>query len=146
MRVAIGSDHRGIGFKLQAVNLLREAGVEYQDFGACDSEPVDYPDIALAVGKAVASGAFERGVLICGTGIGMSIAANKIKGIRAALAHDEFTASRARQHNDANIICLSAERPGEFAAAIKAFLETPFAGGRHQRRVDKISGLEASNG
>jgi ribose 5-phosphate isomerase B len=145
MRIAIGSDHRGIGFKSQVINLLQETGTEYHDFGAYDNEPVDYPDIAADVAKAITSGAYERGILICGTGIGMSIAANKIKGVRAALAHDEFTASRARQHNDANILCLSAERPDGFATAIGAFLQTPFEGGRHQRRVEKIKELESGN-
>jgi ribose 5-phosphate isomerase B len=145
MRIAIGSDHRGIGLKSQVIDLLQEAGFEYHDFGAYDNEPVDYPDIAGEVGHSVASGAYERGILICGTGIGMSIAANKIAGIRAALVQDEFTATRSRQHNDANILCLSAERPGNFTAVIRAFLKTPFEGGRHQRRVEKISGLEATN-
>jgi ribose 5-phosphate isomerase B len=142
MRIAIGSDHRGVEFKSSVIASLKSWGYEYHDWGAYSEEPVDYPDIAAKVACAVTAGEFDRGILICGTGIGMSIAANKINGIRAALAYDEFTATRARLHNDANVLCLGCLRPGDVPAMLKAFLTTEFEGGRHQRRLDKISALE----
>ena len=142
MRIAIGSDHRGLELKREVTDLIRQAGHEVNDLGAHSEESVDYPDIAVAVGKAVAGGTHQRGVLICGTGIGMSIAANKVPGVRAALCHNTFQASRARQHNDANVLSLSAEEPSaDLAGVLAAFLDTAFEGGRHQRRVDKIGGL-----
>jgi ribose 5-phosphate isomerase B len=142
MRIAVGSDHRGIEFKSTIIALLKSWGREYHDFGAYNEQPVDYPDIACKIASAVVTGQFDRGILICGTGIGMSIAANKINGIRAALAYDEFTATRARLHNDANILCLGAEKPGDVQAILKAYLTTNFEGGRHQLRLDKIRDLE----
>lgn len=144
MRVAVGSDHRGLKLKADVIGLLGQMGYIYQDFGVYSEEPVDYPDIAEKVAHAVANGEFERGILICGTGIGMSIAANKIKGIRAALCADAFCATRARQHNDANILCLGAERPCDVEAILRAFLGTGFEGGRHQRRIEKIREMENS--
>ena len=119
--------------------------MESKDFGSFSAEAVDYPDIAGSVGKAVVGGQCTYGILICGTGIGMSIAANKVKGIRAALCCDVFAAERARLHNNANIICLGAER-GEAGvkAMLKNFFSTQFEGGRHQRRLDKISEMETS--
>ena len=143
MRIAIGSDHRGLELKQSIFRLLDDVGHTHQDFGSYTTESVDYPDIARQVGEAVACGDFEYGILVCGTGIGMSIAANKVKGIRAALCHNPFGASRARQHNDANILCLSAEEAGMPASEIvNAFLSTEFEGGRHQRRVNKIMDIE----
>ena len=109
MRIAVGCDHRGRNLKQLVIKLLAEAKHDYKDFGTNSDESVDYPDIAREVGEAVAGGQYEHGILICGTGIGMSIAANKVRGIRAALCHNAFAARRARQHNDANILCLSEE-------------------------------------
>lgn len=145
MRIAVGSDHRGRNLKQLVIKLLTEANHDYQDFGTNSDEPVDYPDIAREVGKAVAGGQYDFGILICGTGIGMSMAANKVRGIRAALCHNAFGARRARQHNDANILCLSAEEGTELAPEIvDTFLTTGFEGGRHQRRIDKITEMERS--
>jgi ribose 5-phosphate isomerase B len=143
MRIAIGSDHRGFEIKNRIMSLLSDSGHTCEDFGCFSEESVDYPDIAAQVGEAVANGDCERGVLICGTGIGMSIAANKVNGIRAALCHNAFTAKRARQHNDANICCLSAEEDkARMPAIVESFLDTAFEGGRHQARVDKIRQIE----
>ena len=124
----------------------QKAGHIYQDFGCYNIKPVDYPDIAQKVGGAVASGNFDQGILICSTGIGMCIAANKIKGIRAALCHNSFTAQRARQHNDANVLCLRGENIDTESALeiVKTFLATDFEGGRHLRRVNKIRALEGA--
>jgi ribose 5-phosphate isomerase B len=143
-RIAIGCDHRGLALKKLIMPFLQNAGHSYQDFGCYSTEPVDYPDIAQKVGEAVAAGDFDQGILICDTGIGMSIAANKIKGIRAALCCNSFSAQRARQHNDANILCLRAEDiDTESALEIaKTFLSTNFEGGRHTQRVNKIRALE----
>jgi ribose 5-phosphate isomerase B len=143
MRIAIGSDHRGLVLKQRVIKLLTEAGQEYKDFGAFTEERVDYPLIAGKVGKAIISGKFERGILICGTGIGMCIAANKVKGIRAAMVFNEFTACRARQHNDANILCLGAENDqSQLPEIIKTFLTCQFEGGRHQKRVEMLRKME----
>jgi len=144
VRIAIGCDHRGLPLKQFIIKLITESGHSYQDFGCHNTESVDYPDIARKVAEAVAKGDFERGILICGTGIGMSIAANKVKGIRAALCHDTFSTRRARQHNDANILCLGAEWEQELIPEIvETYLTTEFEGGRHQRRVDKIRAIES---
>jgi ribose 5-phosphate isomerase B len=144
MKIAIGADHRGVDFKQYVINLLKEMGYSYEDFGSFSAEAVDYPDIAKAVGESVAAARFDYGILICGTGIGMSIAANKIKGIRAALCCDILGARRARAHNDANIICLGAERGKEGVSDILTlFFSTPYEGGRHQRRLDKIHRMES---
>ncbi len=134
MHIAIGSDHRGMKPKDEVMRLLVDMGHEPQDFGAYDTQSVDYPDIAQMVGQNVASGKFERGILICGTGIGMSIAANKVKGIRAALCCDTFMAERARRHNDANVLCLGAERTINVSEIVRTFLTTSYEGGRHQQR------------
>jgi ribose 5-phosphate isomerase B len=143
MKIALGSDHRGLELKAKVKKLVEDAGHTTKDFGAFTTETYDYPDAAQLVGKAVASHQFDRGILICGTGIGMCIAANKVDGVRAALTYNNFTACRARQHNDANIICLSGEDPPkELDAIINSFLTCQFEGGRHQRRVDKIMSLE----
>jgi ribose 5-phosphate isomerase B len=143
-RIAIGCDHRGFALKQQIMPYLRTSGYGYQDFGCYSTEPVDYPDIAQKVGEAVASGSFDQGILVCNTGIGMCIAANKIKGIRAALCHDVLAAQRARQHNDANILCLGSDDVDTDSALeiVRTFLTTDFEGGRHARRVDKIRALE----
>jgi len=143
VRIVIGCDHRGLNLKQFVIKLTTEAGHTYEDFGCYTADPVDYPDIAQKVAEAVARGDFEFGILICDTGIGMSIAANKVKGTRAALWHDAFTARRARQHNDANILCLGAEVEQEpVSEIVNAFLTSEFEGGRHQRRVDKIRDME----
>ncbi len=141
MRIAIGCDHRGLGLKPLVIKLITEAGHNYKDFGCYTADSVDYPDIARTVAESVARGEFEHGILICGTGIGMSIAANKVNGIRAALCHDVFSARRARQHNDANILCLAAEK-GQIPEIIEAFLTSEFEGERHSRRLDKIRAME----
>ena len=143
-RIAIGCDHRGFALKELIVPFLQNAGHSHQDFGCYNTDSVDYPDIAQKVGEAVASGNFDQGILICNTGIGISIAANKIKGIRAALCCDVFAAQRARQHNDANVLCLKGEDIDIKSALeiIKTFLATGFEGGRHLRRVNKIRALE----
>lgn len=145
--IAIGCDHRGFALKELIMSFLQNAGHSYQDFGCYNTAPVDYPDIAQKVGEAIASGNSDRGILICNTGIGMSIAANKIKGIRAALCCDVFAAQRARQHNDANVLCLRGENIDTESALeiVKTFLATDFEGGRHILRVNKIRALEEGN-
>ena len=144
MRIAIGCDHRGLNLKQFVVKLIAETEHSYEDFGCYTEESVDYPDIAKRVAEAVAEGQFDRGILICGTGIGMSIAANKVRGIRAALCYNAFSARRARQHNDANILCLAAEEgKARIPAIIEIFLTTEFEGGRHQQRLDKIRDMES---
>jgi len=143
MRIAIGCDHRGVGLKDTVIGLLGRAGHSYLDFGSNGEGPVDYPDVAEEAAAAVARGDCEYGILICGTGIGMSIAANKVNGIRAANCCDVFTAGRARQHNNANILCLAAEGDNtRVDAVLETFLSTAFEGGRHQRRLDKIRAIE----
>ena len=143
-RIAIGCDHRGFALKHVIMPLLQKSGHSYQDFGCYNTDSVDYPDIAQKVGEAVASGNFDQGILICNTGIGMSIAANKLKSIKAALCHDAFAAQRARQHNDANVLCLRGEDIENESALeiVKIFLSTDFEGGRHIQRVNKIRALE----
>ena len=143
MRIAIGCDHKGLNLKQFVIKLIAEAGHSYEDFGCYTADSIDYPDIAKKVAEAVTKGDFECGILICSTGIGMSIAANKVKGIRAALCHDVFSARRARQHNDANVLCLGAEEQEPVSEIVEAFLTGEFEGGRHQRRVDKIRDMEA---
>jgi ribose 5-phosphate isomerase B len=143
MRLAIGSDHRGLAVKNRVAELLKQAGHTCEDFGVYTEERADYPQIAKKVGQAVASGKFERGILVCGTGIGMCMAANKVKGIRAAMAFNTFSAQRARQHNDANILCLGGENDqSQLPEMINAFLTCEFEGGRHQQRLDMIKEME----
>lgn len=146
MRIAVGSDHRGNEFKKSIVDLLKKIGCEYEDFGGYSDDPVDYPDIAKEVALAVAGGKYDHGVLICGSGIGMSIAANKVKGVRAALCCNVLSAERARLHNDANVLCLGRDIVEKEIALniVKMYLETPFEGGRHQRRIEKIEDIEAN--
>ena len=143
MKIAIGSDHRGLALKARVVKLVTDLGSETKDFGAYSEASVDYPNIAEVVGKAVVSGKYDKGILICGTGIGMCIAANKVKGIRAALALTELMACRARQHNNANILCLGAENDdSQLSQMVKAFLTCQFEGGRHQVRVDEMTKMD----
>jgi ribose 5-phosphate isomerase B len=144
MRIALGADHAGIQLKAEIRRLLDERGIAYTDFGTETTDSVDYPDFADRVAHAVASGEFDRGLLFCGSGIGMAIAANKVAGIRAAPVVDETSARLSREHNDANVLALG-ERltpPDVARQLVNTFLDTPFAGGRHQRRVDKISALD----
>jgi len=144
MRIAVGSDHRGFSIRPKIIEWIQEMGHEVTDVGSYSPDPVDYPDIAAAVGRMVISGQVDRGVLICGTGFGMSIAANKIRGIRAAACHDDLTAEMSRRHNDANILCLSAELLGDrvIQRMLRIWFDTAFEGGRHARRVGKIADLE----
>lgn len=143
MLFAIGCDHRGLKLKQYVIKLLNEAGHSYKDFGCYTSEPVDYPDIAREVARAVSRGECDRGILMCGTGIGMCVAANKIKGVRAALVYDPSTACQSRQHIDANVICLGEGYSNDMVREmINSFLSCEFEGGRHQRRIDKISAIE----
>jgi ribose 5-phosphate isomerase B len=143
-KVIAGSDHAGLALRAEAVKVAQAAGLEVQDLGPFTGDSVDYPDYARQVADAVVGGRAKLGILVCGTGIGMSIAANKVKGVRAANCATEFEARMARAHNDANVLCIG-ERVvglGLGGAVVKAFLETPFEGGRHQRRVQKIADLE----
>lgn len=143
VHIALGCDHRGLNLKQFIIRLITEAEHNYEDFGCYTTDSVDYPDIAKKVAEAVAKGSFECGILVCSTGIGMSIAANKVKGIRAALCHDAFSAHRARQHNDANILCLGEGQARDTTREIvDAFLAGKFEGGRHQRRLNKIIAME----
>jgi ribose 5-phosphate isomerase B len=142
--IAIGCDHGGLNLKKALVDYLKKSGIEFYDFGTFTESSCDYPDIALSLSGQVASGKYEKGILICGTGIGMSIAANKVKGIRAALCHDVYSAKMARLHNDANILTCG-ERVigvGLFLEIVTAFLNTGFEGGRHALRVAKITAKE----
>jgi len=146
MKVALGVDHAGFPVKKELETLLRALGHAVLDFGTTSEASTDYPDYAEKVARAVASGQAERGVLICGTGIGMCITANKVAGIRAALVSDEKTAELSRLHNDANIFCAGARVLPVFkiAEALKVWLQTPFEGGRHRQRIEKIARVEKS--
>jgi len=145
MKIAIGSDHRGLELKAVAKRVVEEAGHTVQDFGPRTAEPVDYPDFAEAVARAVSEGVADRGILICGTGIGMSIAANKVRGVRAAVCWDLFSAARSRRHNDANVLCLGNDMIAAPLAqeVVRTWLASEPEGGRHQRRVEKIRAIEA---
>ena len=144
MKVAIGSDHGGFALKKEITSLLEEMNIEYVDLGYNAEDSVDYPDYGLPVAEKVAQGEVDRGILICGTGIGMSISANKVKGVRCALVHDLFSAKATREHNDSNVLAMGARviGPGLAAEITRVWLETEFEGGRHQRRIDKISEFE----
>ena len=144
MRIAIGSDHAGFQLKQVLVAALAEMGYDYEDMGCDDESPVDYPDVAIPLSQAVADGRFDRGILLCSNGVGVSICANKIRGIRAALCSDTFTVRRAREHTDVNILCLGGWTIGQGVAReiLEVFLSTDFAGGRHSRRLEKIKALE----
>jgi len=144
MKIAISSDHGGNRLRQEVCQLLIERGIEFEDFGPATNDSVDYPDYAATVCEGVASGRFDRGILICGTGIGMSIAANKVKGIRCALVHDVFSAKATREHNDTNVLAMG-ERvigPGHALEIVSTWIETSFEGGRHERRVAKLMELE----
>ena len=144
MQIALGSDHAGVELKTHVTALLDQHHVDFHDFGPSTGEPVDYPDYAASVAQGVASGRFDRGILICGTGVGMAIAANKVPGIRAASVGDISGARLCREHNDANVLALGARTLSveQALSIVQTFLETPFEGGRHQRRVDKIHAIE----
>ena len=144
MKIAIGSDHGGFALKEKIIKFLEENNYLYKDFGTYDAASVDYPDYALQVAEAIAQGDYDRGILVCGTGIGIGIAANKVPGIRAALCNDTFSARASREHNDANILTIG-ERvvgPGLALDIVKVWLESEFSGGRHSRRVEKIREIE----
>jgi ribose 5-phosphate isomerase B len=147
MKVAIAADHGGVRLKNEIKQWLETQGFEVEDFGCSCEDSVDYPDYALPVAEKVAAGEFDRGILICGTGVGMSIAANKVAGIRCALVHDSFTAKATREHNDTNVLAMG-ERvigPGVALDIVKIWLETEFQGGRHARRVEKVMEIEAKH-
>jgi ribose 5-phosphate isomerase B len=148
MRIAIGADHAGFALKEDVRRSLETAGHAVRDFGTDSTGSVDYPDFALAVARAVQSGEAERGILICGTGIGMAISANRVRGVRAASCSDCYSARMARAHNDANVLAFGARvvGPGLAAELVRAFLETQFEGGRHEGRVRKIEEIEAGSG
>jgi len=140
LKIAIGADHGGFELKEKIALMLKSQGYEIEDFGTFNSDSCDYPPIAKKVAKEVASGNFARGILICGTGIGMSITANKIKGIRASLCHDKFSAQMSRAHNDANVLCMGQRVIKEDLALeiLNIWLNTDFEGGRHKKRIDII--------
>ena len=144
MKVALASDHRGVRAKGQIYNQLTDLGHETIDLGPDSDESVDYPDYAALVARAIGEGRAERGVLICGTGMGMCITANKFDGLRAVNCHDDVTAEMSRRHNDANVMCLSADLLGEklLVRIIDIWMRTEFEGGRHKRRTDKIRKIE----
>lgn len=144
MKIIIGSDHGGYSLKEKLIKHLVEKGYEVEDYGTTNEESVDYPDYAQKVGEAVASGKAEQGILVCGTGIGMSIAANKVKGVRAALCDNCYSAQKAREHNNANVMCLGERVLGYGLAEqiVDTYLATDFLGGRHAKRVEKIMNIE----
>jgi len=144
MRIAVGSDHRGFDAKQLIKAILEQMGHVCIDVGTDGATPVDYPDLAYVAAKTVSDKQAERAVLICATGLGMNIAANKMRGIRASLCHDELSARISRDHNDANVLCLSGDQIGEvlMRKIVEAWMTTEFSGGRHQRRVSKITAIE----
>ncbi|MBN1394793.1 MAG: ribose 5-phosphate isomerase B [Pirellulales bacterium] len=144
MRIAVGADHRGFAVRSQVVEAVQRLGHEVVDLGTFSPDAVDYPDVAADAARLVARGEADQAILICGTGLGMCIAANKIAGARAAPCHDETTAEISRRHNDANVLCLSADMLGRrlIEEMIEIWLKTPFEGGRHARRVEKITAIE----
>ena len=144
MRIVIGSDHRGFDAKRRLAATIRELGHEVHDAGTLSADSCDYPDFAYEVAGRVGRAESDRGILVCGTGIGMCIAANKVRGVRAAACQDSITAEMSRRHNDANVLCLSADLLGEelMSQMVRIWLDTPFEGGRHARRVEKITKIE----
>lgn len=142
--IAIGADHGGYELKEAVKKYLDEKGIEYKDFGTFSEESVDYPDFALKVAEAVASGEFDKGILLCGTGVGISIAANKVPGIRAANVSDAFSARYSKEHNNANVLCMGGRvvGPGLATLLVDEWLNAEFQGGRHQKRLDKIADIE----
>ncbi|MDY0165751.1 MAG: ribose 5-phosphate isomerase B [Thermoguttaceae bacterium] len=148
MRIAVGSDHRGVRTRSSLVELLGRLGQDVVDVGTHAHGDCDYPDIAEIVARKVASGEVDRGILICGSGFGMCIVANKVPGVRAAPCHDELTAELSRRHNDLNVLCLASGLVSEtlLGRMVEIWLKTPFEGGRHARRVQKIAQFECQNG
>jgi ribose 5-phosphate isomerase B len=149
MRIAVGSDHRGVAMRAKVINILAGLGQEVVDTGTQEEGSVDYPDIASAVARMVSNGKVDRGILICGTGLGMSIVANKFPGVRAAACYDDLTAEISRRHNDLNVLCLSGDILSErqLDRIVEIWLKTDFEGGRHARRLQKIHDIEhGSNG
>lgn len=144
MKVILSADHAGMTIRNEIKNLLEEMDIEYEDIGCSCETSVDYPDYALPAAERVASGEFDRGILICGTGIGMSISANKVKGIRCALVHDVYSAKLTRQHNNSNMLAMGERVIGAGLAReiAETWLKTEFDGGRHERRIDKITAYE----
>lgn len=144
MKIAVGADHRGFEAKERVKNLLCEAGHEVVDFGTDSNKPCDYPDAAYPAARGVVEGKAELGILFCGSGIGMSIAANKVHGVRAALCHDELTTEMARRHNNANVLCLPADLIGDalMKRIVEVWLKTGFEGGRHEKRINKVATIE----
>lgn len=144
MKIAIGCDHGGIVLKPTIIEVLEKNNIQVEDFGCYDEQSVDYPDYAQKVAEAVSQGKADKGIILCGTGIGISIAANKVKGIRAAVCHDLFTAQMCAQHNNANILSIGGRVVDKELAGkmVQVWLDTPFEGGRHTGRVDKITAIE----
>ncbi|MCX8129569.1 MAG: ribose 5-phosphate isomerase B [Clostridia bacterium] len=142
--IAVGSDHAGYLLKTEVIKFLKDSGYEVKDFGTCDESSVDYPDFGLAVAEAIASGNCEKGIIICGTGLGISMAANKVPGIRAAVCTDSYMARMSREHNDANVLSLGARVIGAGLALdiVDIWMKTDFQGGKHLTRVNKISDIE----
>jgi len=148
MKIAIAADHGGYGLKEQIKQKLDSMGLTYQDFGTDSEASVDYPDYGIQVAEGIARGEFDRGILICGTGLGMSIVANKVPGVRCALLHDTFSAKATREHNDTNVMAMGARviGPGLAEEIVEIWLTTEFAGGRHAQRLDKVAAIEARYG
>jgi len=148
MKILLGSDHAGFALKEDLRKYLKEGGAEVEDLGVESEAPADYPDIGSAVAEKISRGEYERGILICGSGIGMSIVANRFSGVRAALCHDLYTARVSREHNDANVLVLGGRLIGKGLAReiLKVWLESEFQGGNHQRRLDKIKSIERRGG
>lgn len=148
MKIAVSSDHRGFEAKEKIKAMLTGLGHQVSDFGCTGPGSCDYPDLALPAAESIARGEADRGIFMCGTGIGMSMTANKVGGIRAALCHDELTAVLSRKHNNANVLCLPADLLGEqlIKRVVSAWLNTEFEGGRHARRLNKIAQFESHNG
>ncbi len=144
MKIAVACDHAGLQLKNVLIEEMQKEGYEVKDFGTYTEESCDYPDYVIPTAKAVANGGFDRGVVVCGTGLGVSMTANKVHGIRCAVCHDTFSAKATRQHNDANMLAMGQRVVGTGVAleVLKAFLETDYEGGRHQRRIDKMMALE----
>ncbi len=144
MRIAVGSDHRGVALRAKIIDVLNNLGQEVEDVGTKSDESVDYPDVAAVVAGKVSRGEVDRGILVCGTGLGMAIVANKFPGVRAAPCHDSVTAELSRRHNDLNVLCLSGDILGERLVdrLVETWLNTEFEGGRHQRRVEKVKAIE----
>lgn len=144
MKVAVGCDHGGLNLKKEVIKILEARGYEYKDFGTYSDASCDYPDYALPVAEAVASGEMDRGIIICGTGIGVSIVANKVPGVRCALCHDVFSAKATRMHNDTNVMTMGERVIGKglMTEIVNAWLDTEFEGGRHVQRIEKITAIE----